>query len=161
MEFGNIIVREDGSYVINNGMYHVPNEGGFKDLWEEVRAYALANPDKVSPEVEEPEPTPPELTEEEKEALALEKAKAERAKAVSEIVVEVDGMRFDGDEESQTRLSRTISAAVALGVDLDTYTQTWVLADNAIAQPTIKQLALALKLAGEEQTRLWTVPYAE
>lgn len=103
-----------------------------------------------------PEPTPEEL-----EARALAQAKAERAEAVEAITVEVDGMVFDGDEESQTRLSRTISAAVALGVDLDTYTQTWVLADNTIAQPTIKQLAEALKLAGEAQTALWTVPYAE
>lgn len=103
-----------------------------------------------------PEPTPEEL-----EAQALAQAKAERAEAVEAITVEVDGMVFDGDEESQTRLSRTISAAVALGVDLETYTQTWVLADNTIAQPTIKQLAEALKLAGEAQTALWTVPYAE
>lgn len=101
------------------------------------------------------------MTQEEKDALALEQAKAERAEAVSRIVVDVDGMSFDGDEESQGRLSRTISAAVALGVDLDTYTQTWVLADNTIAQPTIKQLAEALKLAGEAQTALWTVPYSE
>lgn len=86
-------------------------------------------------------------------------AKAERAEAVSKIVVEVDGMTFDGDEESQTRIGRTIAAAVALGVDINTYTQTWVLADNTIANPTIKQLAEALKLAGEQQTKLWTVPY--
>lgn len=102
-----------------------------------------------------PEPTPEEL-----EARALAQAKAERAEAVEAITVEVDEMVFDGDEESQTRLSRTISAAVALGVDLETYTQTWVLADNTIAQPTIKQLAEALRLAGEKQTELWVVPYA-
>lgn len=104
---------------------------------------------------------PPEPTEEEKAVAALEQAKAERAEAVSKITVEVDGMTFDGDEEAQTRIGRTVAAAVALGVDLDTYTQTWVLADNTIAQPTIKQLAQALKLAGEAQTALWTVPYAE
>lgn len=99
-----------------------------------------------------PEPTPEEL---------LEQAKAERAEAVSKIIVEVDGMKFDGDETAQTRMGRTISAAVALGVDINTYTQTWVLADNTVANPTIKQLAQALKLAGEEQTKLWTVPYDE
>lgn len=103
-----------------------------------------------------PEPTPEEL-----EAQALVEAKAERAEAVSKIVVEVDGMKFDGDETAQTRMGRTISAAVALGVDINTYTQTWVLADNTVATPTIKQLAQALKLAGEEQTKLWTVPYEE
>lgn len=103
-------------------------------------------------ESELPDPTPEEL---------LEQAKVERAEAVSKIIVEVDGMKFDGDETAQTRMGRTIAAAVALGVDINTYTQTWVLADNTVATPTIKQLAQALKLAGEEQTKLWTVPYEE
>lgn len=103
-----------------------------------------------------PEPTPEEL-----EAQELEQAKEERAEAVSKIIVEVDGMQFDGDEIAQTRMGRTIAAVVALGVDINTYTQTWVLADNTVANPTIKQLAQALKLAGEEQTKLWTVPYDE
>lgn len=103
--------------------------------------------------------TPPEMSEEEKEAQALAQAKAERAEAVSKIIVEVDGMTFDGDETSQTRMGRTIAAAIALGVDIQTYTQVWVLADNTIAQVTISQLAQALKKAGEAQTALWTVPY--
>lgn len=101
----------------------------------------------------------PEPTEEEKAAAELEKAKAERSEAVGKITVEVDGMVFDGDEDAQTRMGRTVAAAVALGVDLDATSQTWVLADNSVAQPTIRQLANALKLAGEEQTKLWTVPY--
>lgn len=95
----------------------------------------------------------------EEEILAQDKA--ERAEAVSKIIVEVDDMKFDGDETAQTRMGRTIASAIALGVDIDTYTQTWVLADNTVATPTIKQLAQALKLAGEEQTKLWTVPYDE
>lgn len=103
-----------------------------------------------------PDPAPEEL-----KAQALTEAKTERAEAVSKIIVEVDGMKFNGDEDAQTRMGRTIAAAIALGVDLNTHTQIWVLADNTIAQPTIKQLAQALKLAGEEQTKLWTVPYDE
>lgn len=102
----------------------------------------------------------PEPTAEELEAQALAQAKAERAEAVSKITVEVDGMTFDGDEESQTRMGRTIAAAIALGVDLTTYKQVWVLADNTVAEVTISQLAQALKLAGEAQTALWTVPYS-
>ena len=101
----------------------------------------------------------PEPTEEEKAAAELEKAKAERSEAVGKITVEVDGMVFDGDEDAQTRMGRTVAAATALGVDVDATSQTWVLADNSVAQPTIRQLANALKLAGEEQTKLWTVPY--
>lgn len=103
-----------------------------------------------------PEPTPEEI-----EAQNLAKAKSERAEAVSKIIVEVDGMKFDGDETAQTRMGRTISVAIALGVDLDTEKRTWVLADNTIAEPTIAQLAQALKLAGDEQTKLWTIPYAK
>ena len=65
MDFGNIIVREDGSYVINEGMYHVPNEGEYSELWAQVDEYAKANPDKVTQEVVEPEHEP---TQEEIEA---------------------------------------------------------------------------------------------
>lgn len=101
-----------------------------------------------------PEPTPEEI-----KAQELAEAKAERAEAVSKIIVEVDDMKFDGDETAQTRMGRTISAAMALGVDLNTEKRTWVLADNTVAKPTIAQLAKALELAGNEQTRLWTVPY--
>lgn len=97
----------------------------------------------------------PQPTQEELEA----QAKQERANAVECITVEVDGMKFDGDETSQTRMGRTIAAAIALGVDIQTYTQTWVLADNTIAQVTISQLAQALRLSGEAQTALWTMPY--
>ena len=101
-----------------------------------------------------PAPTPEEIAE-----RALAQAKSERKEAVSKITIEVDGMKFDGDETAQTRMGRTISAAIALGVDLNTETRTWVLADNTVAEPTIAQLAKALELAGNEQTRLWTVPY--
>lgn len=103
----------------------------------------------------------PEPTAEEVASQELAQAKAERAEAVSKIIVEVDGMTFDGDEESQTRMGRTIAAAVALGVDLTTEKRTWVLADNTIAEVTVAQLAEALRLAGDAQTALWTVPYQD
>lgn len=102
---------------------------------------------------------PPEPNEEEKAAIALAKAKSEREEAVSKITVEVDGMTFDGDETAQTRMGRTVAAAVALGVDIQTEKRTWVLADNTVAEVTVAQLAEALRLAGDAQTVLWTVPY--
>lgn len=140
-----------------NGMY--PTEAA--DWCNENRAY-----------IEEIEPSDegvrrfhivaiPEPTAEEVAAQELAQAKAERADAVSRIIVEVDGMSFDGDEASQTRMGRTIAAAVALGVDLTTEKRTWVLADNSIAEVTISQLAEALRLAGDAQMALWTVPYEE
>lgn len=88
----------------------------------------------------------------------LAKAKFERAAAVAAITVEVDGMVFDGDETAQERMARTVTAATATGASMDD-TTVWVLHDNTVATPTIRQLATALRMAGEEQTRLWTVPY--
>lgn len=98
------------------------------------------------------------MTEEEKQAQALAQAKRERAEAVSRLTVTVDGMVFDADETSQNRMSRVVAGAQALGIAQST-TQVWVLADNTVATPTVAQLAQALKLAGEAQTALWTVPY--
>lgn len=104
-----------------------------------------------------PEPTPEEIAEREK-AEALAQAKKERAEAVSKLTVTVDGMVFDADETSQNRMSRVVAGAQALGIDQST-TQVWVLADNTVAQPTVAQLAQALKLAGQKQSELWIVPY--
>ena len=100
----------------------------------------------------------PSPSEEELNERKLNKAKTERAKAVSNILVKVDGLVFDGDEVSQERMSRAVTAALAAGESMSA-TTTWVLHDNTVATVTIKQLATALRLAGEEQTRLWTVPY--
>lgn len=102
-------------------------------------------------------PRPPE----EVVAEELARAKIERAEAVSRIIVTVDGMQFDGDEISQTRMSRAVILAAVFGKDLDATTTKWVLADNTVAYPTIRQLAQALMLAGEEQTAVWDEPYKE
>ncbi|MBQ4132786.1 MAG: hypothetical protein IJD04_03505 [Desulfovibrionaceae bacterium] len=55
-----IYTRPDGSYVINQGMYHVPNEGEYAELWVQVDAYARAHPELVQPEPV-PEPYVPTL----------------------------------------------------------------------------------------------------
>jgi hypothetical protein len=97
----------------------------------------------------------PEPSEEEIAAAELIKAKEERAEYVSKIVVEVDGMLFDGDETSQDRMARSI---VALN---DEETVQWVLADNTIAQVTREQLREALRKAGMAQTAIWADPYTK
>lgn len=56
-------------------------------------------------------------------------------------------------------MARVVPGAQALGVDLNTTTQIWVLADNTVATPTVAQLAQALKLAGQKQSELWVLPY--
>ena len=100
----------------------------------------------------------PAPAEEELAERKLNMAKQERADSVSKIVVTVGNMEFDGDEISQERMSRTITAAKAMN-KTDDDTTTWVLHDNTIAQVTVAQLAEALYLAGLEQTKLWVLPY--
>lgn len=101
------------------------------------------------------------LTPEEVSVAELTAAKEERAAAVGALIVTVDGMDFNGDEVSQSRMTRAVLLAVAFGKDMDTTTTKWVLADDTVAYPTIRQLAKALMLAGEEQTRVWDEPYKE
>lgn len=97
----------------------------------------------------------PEPTDEEIAARELAQAKAERADAVSQIIVEVDGLKFDGDETSQQRMARSI---VALE---DGETMPWVLYDNTVSEVTKAQLKQALRLAGIKQSELWVIPYTK
>lgn len=77
--------------------------------------------------------------------------KLERAAKVAAIVVEVDGMTFDGDEVSQGRMVRAILALRSATVA----TTGWVLSDNSIAEVTVEQLSAALVAAGRMQTAIW------
>lgn len=84
--------------------------------------------------------------------IAREQAKAQRQIAVNNIVVTTQaGHAFDGDETSQTRMTRAILAMQATGSE----SINWVLADNSVIQATIAELTEALALAGAEQSRLW------
>lgn len=146
----------DGSYVVLKGgmPYHVPNSEQYAEFFAQLDAYAKEHPKAVT--VEHPYvPTPKERAEQ-----ALAHAKAERAEAVAALTVEVDGMVFDGNEKAQERMARTVTAATATGASMDD-TTVWVLHDNTVATVTVRQLATALRMAGEAQTALWTVPYQQ
>lgn len=85
---------------------------------------------------------------------AREQAKAQRQAAVDAIKVTTQaGNTFDGDEISQTRMTRAVLAMQATG----TASVTWVLADNTVIQATVPELTEALALAGAEQARLWVI----
>ena len=96
-----------------------------------------------------------EVNQEQQQARAMFDAKKRRRADVASIVVEVDGMTFDGSEISQERMLRCIH------VMDDESTVQWVLSDNSIATVSKKQLEKALKLSVEKQCELWTVPYKE
>lgn len=99
--------------------------------------------------------TAPKFSDEEVAMKQLLTAKAEREDYVKRIVVEVDGMMFDGDEVSQDRMARSIIA-----LDLGEKVQ-WVLADNSIKMVTRAQLREALRKSGEAQTAIWADPYTK
>jgi len=75
-----------------------------------------------------------------------------RTIAVEAIVVTTgSGKEFDGDESSQSRMSRAIQASETLG-----QTETlWKLADNSPASVTVDELKEALALALQEQSKIW------
>lgn len=99
--------------------------------------------------------TAPKFSDEEVAMKQLLTAKAQREDYVKRIVVEVDGMMFDGDEVSQDRMARSIIA-----LDLGEKVQ-WVLADNTIKMVTRAQLREALRKSGEAQTAIWADPYTK
>ncbi len=80
---------------------------------------------------------------------AREAFKEARAAAVSAITVEVDGMIFDGDEVSQSRMAR---AAFAM---IETDQINWVLANNEVVSINRDTLRRALLAAGDAQVALW------
>lgn len=46
-DLAQIIRRDDGSYVVNKGSYHIPNNENWFDLWSEIDQYASVHPDLV------------------------------------------------------------------------------------------------------------------
>ena len=95
----------------------------------------------------------PELSEEER----LSVRKLARSRAVNAIIVEVDGMKFDGDEVAQGRMARALKVAELNNMDKTA----WVLADNTVVEVTKKQLEKALTKAMLQQATLWTKPYED
>ena len=118
---------------------NVPYEDA-EDFWARLGVTVSAEPD--------PEPTPEQI---------LAQAKRERAEKVNRIKVDVDGMTFDGDEVSQSRMARALTAALTAGQS----STTWVLADNTVATVTKEQLAEALTKSMLEMSKVWTDPYEE
>lgn len=80
-----------------------------------------------------------------------------RDREVSGIVVNVDGMQFNGDEESQRRIAIALKVAEITG---KTEWQ-WVLANNEVKTVTTKQLEEVLIQASEQLENLWPEPHLE
>ena len=88
------------------------------------------------------------------ETRRVQTAKALRQAEVDAIVITtISGKAFDGDEQSQDRMSRAINALNPLETTL------WVLSDNTPAMISREELQEALRLAGAAQTAIWVKPY--
>lgn len=87
-------------------------------------------------------------------ALTRAQLKIKRAEAVANIkVTTAAGNTFDGDEESQGRMTRAI---IALSTGLAPSVN-WVLADNSVIAATAAELTEALVLAGMAQAAIWVI----
>lgn len=75
--------------------------------------------------------------------------KAERQSKVDNIEVELNSVIYQGDETSQTRLSRAVS------VMEDTDTTMWVAKDNSVNELSKADLKYILREAGIKQTLIW------
>lgn len=78
--------------------------------------------------------------------------RTQRSAAVNSITVEVDGLVFDGDEQSQRRMLAAIHASEDAGIT----TTIWRLADNTEVVVNVEQIRQAHSLAIIEQGKLWT-----
>jgi hypothetical protein len=106
-----------------------------------------------------------------------EEKKSAREVAVNRIQITIsDGRTFDGDEQSQSRMSRAIATLNYLAVQLaletpvdltafsiaytlndGVYRAIWVLADNTPTYVTARELSEALALAGATQAAIWVL----
>ena len=75
--------------------------------------------------------------------------KSERQSKVDNIEVELNGVIYQGDETSQTRIARAVS------VMEDTDTTMWVAKDNSVNELSKADLKYILKEAGTKQTLIW------
>ena len=78
--------------------------------------------------------------------------RTQRTAAVNSITVEVDGLVFDGDEQSQRRML----AAIHASEDANIISTIWRLADNTETAVTVAQIRQAHSLSIIKQGELWT-----
>ena len=102
----------------------------------------------VSEELPSLPATPP--SQQESQEQIYKQAKQVKNLAVSQITVTTtSGKVFDGDEISQNRMGRAVTASNAGD------TTQWKLADNTQASVTHEELKEALLLSGEAMTAIW------
>ncbi|MET4706737.1 DUF4376 domain-containing protein [Endozoicomonas lisbonensis] len=158
--------------------YYNPNTGGplhsiEKDgVWLGFDTTGCTHKDEMPPEAQEwfvrpardgykwdclngkwPEEVPVNVSEEDQKKRQYQQWKQDRQQAVDTILVEIDGLVFDGDETSQTRMIRAATLAETSEEKVQ-----WILADNSVVEVTADQLRRAAREAGRVQVSLWIPP---
>ena len=131
-------IKIQGQGYLLNGTMSVPKADG--NIEYELIKQWLA--DGNTPE--------PEFTEEELTAREQAKLKQAKAQALTQIVVEVEDMSFDGNETARLNMISAIQASELLGQT----ESPWKLADNRVQTVTTAELKQALALAIQEVGRI-------
>lgn len=121
--------RPDGSYVVNGGLYHVPNYGEWKDAWQHIDSYVKEHPEVV---IEEPAPAEPTL--DELKSAKLSEINSEYDSSTSSIVStypDMEVLTFDKQEKEA---------------------RSWYV-DNSVSTPFLDGLALARGIDKAELVR--------
>lgn len=96
----------------------------------------------------------PEPTDEELHARKVMEAKRLRRAKVAAITVTVDGLTFDGNEASQSRMRNAISYLEMNGLD----SINWTMQDNTVQFVKLDQMKRAYSEAVKQMTELWNAP---
>ena len=131
-------IKIQGQGYLLNGTMSVPKADGNKE-YELIKQWLA--------EGNTPEP---EFTEEELTAREQAKLKQAKAQALTQIVVEVEDMSFDGNETARLNMISAIQASELLGQT----ESPWKLADNMVQTVTTAELKQALALAIQEVGRI-------
>lgn len=135
-------VKQQGSGYLVNNKIHVPNSPSNMDYWD-IQEW-INNGGIVEPEF-----TPEESAEKQYQE-ELTSWKQQRQVAVDNIEVTYNNVVYQGDEVSQTRMSRAIAA-----LPDDVTTIDWVAKDNSVRQLNKGDLQAILVDAGIQQSAIW------
>lgn len=111
--------RPDGSFIINDGTYHVPNYGEWAGQWTEFNALWEADPTQIE-QLVDPEPVPPTLDEAKSGKLA-ELAKAFIAAEASGWLASSLGFDIDATERANRDIAGLITVMSQPGAPETTY----------------------------------------
>ena len=131
------VKKQTNGYLLNGNM-SVPECDGNRE-YEMIKVWLA--------EGNTPEP---EFTQEELAVQEQAKLKQAKAQALTQIVVEVEDMSFDGNETARLNMISAIQASELLGQT----ESPWKLADNMVQTVTTAELKQALALAIQEVGRI-------